>query len=326
MRFAKSKLLILWFAVLAIGASLSLAGRAAATGQCQDRDGDGYGLDCPKGDDCNDHDSAMHSGAREVCNFKDDDCNGLVDDAPECVVPAIEKAPVSVPSGTFTMGSEHGAADERPVHKVDLATVQLDRYEVTNVRYRACVKAGACTAPALPTSHRRPHYFDDPAFDDYPVIFVSWKQADSFCRFAGGRLPTEAEWEKTARGPADAREFPWGDQAPDCAHANMGGPGSCVGDTDRVGRRPLGASPYGAMDMAGNVWEWVSDWYAADYYQASPARDPKGPQAGTLRVMRGGCWESGAANLRVSCRKAELPDAWADNVGFRCAYPAGGAR
>jgi formylglycine-generating enzyme required for sulfatase activity len=96
-----------------------------------------------------------------------------------------------------------------------------------------------------------------------------------------------------------------------------------VQDTDRVGMRPAGNSPYGAMDMAGNVWEWVSDWYAADYYKASPARDPRGPGAGTLKVMRGGCWDSGAANLRVSCRKAELPKAWADNVGFRCAYVGG---
>jgi formylglycine-generating enzyme required for sulfatase activity len=188
------------------------------------------------------------------------------------------------------------------------------------------VRAGACQPPALATSHRRPHYFEDPAFDDYPVIFVSWHQAAEFCRFAGGRLPTEAEWEKTARGPApDRREYPWGNEEPDCRLANLGGAKACVNDTDRVGMRPSGASPYGALDMAGNVWEWVADWYAADYYRASPARDPKGPSSGNLKVMRGGCWESGAASLRVSCRKAELPQAWADNVGFRCAYPAGGA-
>ena len=93
-----------------------------------------------------------------------------------------------------------------------------------------------------------------------------------------------------------------------------------------MGRRPAGASPFGALDLAGNVWEWVSDWYAAGYYRESPRRDPRGPRDGTLKVMRGGCWESGASSLRVSCRKAELPGAWADNVGFRCAYPAGGAR
>ena len=103
----------------------------------------------------------------------------------------------------------------------------------------------------------------------------------------------------------------------------MGGPRSCVGDTDRVGRRPDGASVLGVQDMAGNVWEWVADWYDARYYQASPGTNPKGPKDGTLKVMRGGCWESGADSLRVSCRKAELPNTWAYNVGFRCAFPEG---
>jgi len=236
------------------------------------------------------------------------------------------RATVRVPAGPFTMGSAKGAPDEQPVHRVKVSALRLDRFEVTNARYRECVKAGACTAPALPVSHTRPHYFDDPAFDEYPVIFVSWPQADQFCRFAGGRLPTEAEWEKSARGPKDQREFPWGDEAPDCRRANSGGLKGCVGDTDQVGKRPLGASPYGAQDLAGNVWEWVADWYAADAYRLKPVPDPTGPATGTLKVMRGGCWESGASTLRVSCRKAELPAAWADNVGFRCAYPEGGAR
>lgn len=240
---------------------------------------------------------------------------------------ALEPEAVAVPAGPFVMGSERGAADERPVHAVEVARFRLDRHEVTNARYRACVERGPCTRPALSTSHQRARYFDDPAFGDHPVIFVSWAQADRFCRFAGGRLPTEAEWEKSARGAApDRREFPWGDEPPDCLRANMGGVDGCVGDTDRVGQRPAGASPFGALDMAGNVWEWVADWYAAGYYGASPARDPRGPGSGTLKVMRGGCWESGASSLRVSCRRAELPAAWADNVGFRCAYPAGGAR
>jgi formylglycine-generating enzyme required for sulfatase activity len=291
---------------------------------CQDADGDGYGLGCALGQDCNDQDGLVHPGQREACNFRDDDCNALVDDGGGCDAPAIMPGPVSVPSGAFLMGSVDGPADERPLHRVALGSYRIDRQEVTNARYRQCVRAGSCTPPRLGVSRHRPHYFEDASFDDYPVIFVDWHQAQSFCRFAGGRLPTEAEWEKAARGAEPSRRtYPWGEDAPDCRRANMGGPGSCVGDTDRVGRRAAGASPYGALDMAGNVWEWVGDWYDAGYYTASPTQDPTGPAHGQLKVMRGGCWLSGADSLRVSCRKAELATSWAYNVGFRCVYPEG---
>ena len=225
---------------------------------------------------------------------------------------------VSVPAGTFLMGSDSGAADERPVHYVAGSAFAMDRYEVSNARYTACVEAGVCSTPALTSSFTRPEYFGNHAFADYPVIHISWSQADAFCAWAGGRLPSEAEWERAARGTADARVFPWGDEAPDCTRANFGG---CVGDTDRVGRRPAGQSPYGAFDMAGNVWGWVADWYDAGYYRMSPSQDPTGPASGTLKVMRGGCWVSGVSSLRTTCRKASLPDAWAPNVGFRCVYP-----
>jgi formylglycine-generating enzyme required for sulfatase activity len=215
------------------------------------------------------------------------------------------------------MGSETGAADEKPVHRVAGSALVMDRYEVTNARYRACVSAGTCAPPSLPSSNARGHYFDDPRFADYPVIHVSWKQAVQFCAFAGGRLPSEAEWERAAAGSDAPRTYPWGDSPPDCAKANFAG---CVGDTDRVGRRVAGQSPYGAFDMAGNVWEWTADWYEASYYAHSPSQDPVGPAAGTLKVMRGGCWVSGENSLRTTCRKAELPDSWAPNVGFRCVY------
>jgi formylglycine-generating enzyme required for sulfatase activity len=304
---------------------------------CQDADGDGYGLGCARGPDCNDQDAKIHPGAAEACNQRDDDCNGLVDDAASCTSPAIDpRARVLVTAGAFMMGSEHGAADEKPVHRVSGSAFEMDRFEVTNGRYRACVDSGKCAPPKMRESHRRANYFGDPAFDDYPVIFVDHGQAETFCRAEGGKLPTEAEWERAARGTDTPRTFPWGDKAPDCSLANMGGPQSCVGDTDRVGRRPEGASPYGAMDMAGNVWEWTSDWYDAKTYSkpaSDNARDPKGPAEGKLKVMRGGCWVSGADSLRTTCRKAELPATWAYNVGFRCVYPAppgsareGGAR
>ncbi|MBW2525067.1 MAG: SUMF1/EgtB/PvdO family nonheme iron enzyme, partial [Deltaproteobacteria bacterium] len=295
-----------------------------AASTCQDRDGDGFGLGCSAGDDCNDADATVHPGRDEQCNFRDDDCNALVDDVDGCEAPEIDPRRVDVPAGAFWMGSDGGAADERPAHSVELGAYSIDRHEVTNERYRDCVAAGACTEPKRPGSHLRKHYYEDPAFADYPVIFVSWAQADAFCRRAGGRLPTEAEWEKAARGRAPSQiTYPWGDEAPDCSRANLGGEGSCIGDTDRIGRRVAGASPYGALDMAGNVWEWVADWYSPDFYRASPPRDPRGPEQGKLRVMRGGCWLSGTDSLRVSCRKAELPDSWAYNVGFRCAYPEG---
>lgn len=317
------------FGVLAVTASLALAALAllsasassapigTATPTCTDLDGDGYGLGCGPGSDCNDRDPAVHPGSVETCDFKDNDCNGLVDDTNGCTLLPLDASPVHVPAGTFRMGSDAGAADERPVHPVANAAFALDRYEVTNARYLACVRAGACARPSLASSNLRARYLDDATFADYPVIFVSWAQAQAFCAFAGGRLPTEAEWEHAAAG-AEPRTYPWGEEPPDCSRANFAG---CAGDTDRVGRRPSGQSPYGAFDMAGNVWEWTADWYDANYYRQSPGQDPTGPASGTLKVMRGGCWVSGASTLRTTCRKASLPESWAPNVGFRCAYP-----
>lgn len=226
---------------------------------------------------------------------------------------------VKVPAGSFSMGSWTGAADEQPVHRVSGAGFVMDRYEVTNARYALCVSDGVCSAPSLTSSFKRARYYDAPEYADYPVIHVAWGQANTFCTWAGGRLPTEAEWERAARGTTDTRTYPWGDSAPDCDKANFAG---CVGDTDRVGRRPAGQSPYGVFDMAGNVWEWTADWYEAGYYARSPESDPTGPDAGYLKVMRGGCWMSGTSSLRTTCRKAELPSSWAPNVGFRCVYPA----
>ena len=227
---------------------------------------------------------------------------------------------VEIPAGTFAMGADTGAADEKPVHRVQGGTFLMDRTEVTNGRYAVCVEAGVCPAPSLAGSKTRATYFRDPAYANYPVIFVSWNDADVFCRWAGGRLPTEAEWERAARGTDKPRVFPWGDAPPTCDKANFAG---CVGDTDEVGKRPAGNSPYGVQDMAGNVWEWTADWYGADYYAKSERVEPRGPATGTLKVMRGGCWVSGASSLRSTCRKPELPSLWAPNVGFRCVYAHG---
>ena len=303
--------------------------KAAATPQqrpasgCQDADGDGFGRGCARGPDCNDRDATINPAQTERCNFRDDNCNGLVDDHPDCKAPPINRSTVSIPAGSFVMGSTNGQgnADEHPQHVVEVKAFRIDRHEVTNAHYAACVAAGACKVPSLRSSRWRKEYYGTSTFADYPVIFVGWSQAASFCRWAGGSLPTEAQWEKAARGPSPAiQTYPWGNQKPDCRRANMGGKHSCVGDTDRIGRRLAGQSPYGVHDMAGNVWEWTADWYNATYYRVSPKANPRGPAKGRLKVMRGGCWLSGADSLRVSCRKAELPSAWAYNVGFRCAY------
>lgn len=295
-------------------------------GACQDRDGDGYGIGCERGPDCNDSDAKVHPGAAEVCNnFKDDDCSGKVDDVAGCEAPAVVTRAVDVPAGHFRMGSADGvgASDEHPAHAVKLAAFKLDSYEVTNARYQACVDRGACTAPALRGSRHRESYYGVAEFADYPVVHVSWSQADAFCKAEGGRLPTEAEWEMAAKGPGEVgRTFPWGNEVADCSKANFGGSKGCLGDTDRVGRRVAGRSPVGADDMAGNVWEWTSDWYDAGYYKAGSADNPRGPENGSLKVMRGGCFMASESALRTTCRKAELPATLAANVGFRCAYDA----
>lgn len=303
--------------------AVSASNSPNAARACVDEDQDGYGVGCAAGADCNDADGSVHPGQKEICNWRDDDCNVLVDDDPACSMPTYDGSRVRLPLSELMMGSpiSAGAADERPLHRVRLSAFAIDRYEVTNERYWRCVRAGACTSPALASSAKRKDYFAAQAFGRFPVVFVNWQQADAFCRWEGGRLPTEAEWELAARGPAPSvRVYPWGDSAPDCTRANMGGPGSCVGDTDVVGRRKLGLSFWGVADLAGNVWEWTNDWYDAKYYQKSPVVDPQGPPMGALKVMRGGCFVSGADSLRVSCRKAELPATWAPNVGFRCAY------
>lgn len=333
MRAGPSIALVTGVALAAIGGisliklhSAHAVASVAPTEGCQDGDGDGYGLGCSAGPDCNDQDVTVHPGQAEKCNLRDDDCNSLVDDNPVCAPPAFGTQQVRIPAAALLMGTadNHGADDERPLHQVRISTFSIDRYEVTNARYLRCVNAGVCQSPLLTSSAKRAAYFAQPEFADYPVIFVDWDRANAFCRFDGGRLPTEAEWELAAKGPAPSqRIFPWGDAPPDCSKANMGGEQNCVGDTDRVGRRLLGASVYGVHDLAGNVWEWTADWYGPHYYAESPTIDPKGPASGTLKVMRGGCFASGASSLRVSCRKAELPGTWAPNVGFRCVRPEG---
>jgi serine/threonine-protein kinase len=243
------------------------------------------------------------------------------------VVDTNQNTQVFVPGGTFIMGRDDGPADERPAHEVTLADFWLDQSEVSNFQYSLCVVSGACTEPAQPGSITRPVYYGDPEHNQYPIIHVSWVQADQYCAWAGRRLPTEAEWERAARGD-DGRLYPWGNDAPNPERLNFGASG--FGDT-----RPIldyasaSASPYGIWNMAGNVWEWVADYYDPGYYAVAPAFDPQGPErsagppdacdTGECRVLRGGAWDSTAEQVRVTTRLLYGANDGRDGFGFRCA-------
>ena len=231
----------------------------------------------------------------------------------------VEVEQVFVPAGSFLMGSEDGNDDERPVHEVTLDAFWIDRTEVTNAQFAACVAGGACQPPADTSSHARDHYYGNDAFADYPVIHVSWNDAGDFCAWAGGRLPTEAEWEYAARGP-EGFTYPWGNQDISCTLANYWGKdGGCVDDTSEVGNYPDGDSWVGALDMAGNVREWVNDWYDSGYYGNSPSENPPGPASGKYRLLRGGAWSNAGDFARSSNRFNYQPVNRSGFVGFRCA-------
>jgi formylglycine-generating enzyme required for sulfatase activity len=214
---------------------------------------------------------------------------------------------VLVPAGEFWMGSDN-RGDESPRHRVYLDGFYIDKVPVTNALYERFMRA---------TSRQQPWYWTDRKFNGptQPVVGVSWHDADAYCRWAGKRLLTEAEWEKAARG-TDGREYPWGDQW-DPSRANS--LESKLDRTTTVGSYPSGASPYGALDMAGNVWQWVADWYDKDYYQRSPARNPTGPESGQPRVLRGGSWGYNPVDLRSAYRFYVTPGNRNLLIGFRCA-------
>ncbi len=221
---------------------------------------------------------------------------------------------VLIPGGPYEMGSDN-FTDEEPAHRVITNAFRIDQTEVTNGQYARCVAQLVCQPPRRFNSYSRPEYYGSPQFADFPVIYVTWDDADTYCRWAGRRLPTEAEWERAARG-TDDRIYPWGDQLPTPALLNYN---FKFGDTSAVGSFPLGASPYGVLDLAGNVAEWVADWYAKDYYAASALSDPRGPLATPYRVVRGGSWLDNRNYVRAGLRRFYPPDSAFINLGFRCA-------
>jgi eukaryotic-like serine/threonine-protein kinase len=255
---------------------------------------------------------------------------------------------VLIPGGKFYMGSDEGLPNERPAHKVVLAQFCIDVHEVTTEAYKACSDAGDCKRAPVANAYEAITDKERRAFDPlcngnqpverakHPINCVDWDMAQVFCSARGGRLPSEAEWEFSARGP-DGRKYPWGDEAPSGKFLNACG-SECLAwgqknhvtltamyntddgweTTAPVGSFPAGNSRYGLEDVVGNVWEWVNDWY--EPYGADAATQPTGPNEGSFRVVRGGAWNGGYdAWVRPTFRYRDAPEARSHGIGFRCA-------
>lgn len=219
-----------------------------------------------------------------------------------------------IPSGEFVRGYAGGFPDERFEQTLLLDQFYIDRYEVTNRHYAECVQAGRCALPRLPRSVNFANYYASSEYGNYPVIWVTWNDAVEYCSFRGKRLPTEAEWEKAARGIQNAL-YPWGEAEPtDQTNFNY-----AARDVAPVGSFAGDVSSYGVYDLAGNVREWVADWYQWDYYPAAPPNNPTGPGVGVTKVLRGGSWNDIAIYVRSTSRKNFLPESFDSNLGFRCA-------
>jgi formylglycine-generating enzyme required for sulfatase activity len=228
---------------------------------------------------------------------------------------------VLVPGGSFTMGSEAGGPDERPIHVIGMDPFYIDKYEVTNAQYKECVNALVCDLPD-PT-----RLYTDARLKDHPVVYVDWEMASAYCAWREARLPTEAEWEKAARG-TELFSYPWGNDFDgkllnycdlNCTESGADRAFNDGFDTTApVGSYAGGVSPYGVFDMAGNVTEWLADWYGADYYASSPRQNPAGPESGAFRVLRGGSWLDKRDDTRIFMRAFINPVTATKYIGFRC--------
>lgn len=223
---------------------------------------------------------------------------------------------VKVPAGESMMGKYSTEPDEGPKHVVFLDDYYIDKYEVTMDQYRKCVRAGKCSQPGT----KKGCSWDESSQGNHPINCVDWNQAKAYCEYAGKRLPTEAEWEKAARG-ADGCEYPWGNEEPSCKYdiINENGEGCGRDSTWPVGSKPEGVSPYGVFNMSGNVSEWISDWYSETYYSKSPYKNPQGPESGTMRVIRGGSWVVESWYMAAANRSFGDPYDRYRGYGFRCA-------
>ncbi len=223
---------------------------------------------------------------------------------------------VYIPEGIFIMGSDDDPkSKEFPAHGVFINAFWMDKIEVSNAMYKKCVDAGEC----LPPVPRLNPYYGKWIYRDLPVVYANWYAAETYCAWAGRRLPTEAEWEKAARG-TDQRRYTWGEERANPRLANFDE--SLMGEMLPVFRYPLGASPYGVLNMAGNVREWVADWFDKAYYANSPKANPTGPENGFERSLRGGAYDANADSITTINRFRHEPDSAGLSRGFRCAESA----
>lgn len=216
---------------------------------------------------------------------------------------------IHIPAGEFIMGDN---GFDAPIHTVNVDSYWIQQTKVTNRMYEQCVKAGVC---APPTQTLGGPVFSNPEFASHPVVGVTWQQAQTYCNWIQGNLPTEAQWEKAARG-LSGNPYPWGTGSPSCSLLNFS---NCVGRTSNVTAQQFGKSPFGLYDMAGNVFEWVYDWYSQTYYSQSPSANPTGPESGQYRVVRGSSFESASEQIASAIRRFDEPTDYRRDTGFRCA-------